>query len=113
MHGSVGLGGGVEGRWDAVTGLTAVVAVPVVNGAVLILVCSNKHNGKQDLVIRNHKRMMGQLFCKVFQGARQTTGEKQTKILFSIIMDVLRKKKVSFIGVCRYLQIVAVFADKK
>lgn len=44
MHGSVGLGGGVERRRDAVTGLTAVVAVPVVHSTVRVLVCSHKHN---------------------------------------------------------------------
>lgn len=38
VHGSVGLGGGVERRWDAVTGLTAVVAVPVVHSAVWVFV---------------------------------------------------------------------------
>lgn len=46
VHGGVGLGGGVVGRWDAVTGLTAVVAVPVVHRAVWILVCSHKHSGR-------------------------------------------------------------------
>lgn len=44
VHGSVGLGGGVVGRRDAVTGLTAVVAVPVVHSAVWVLVCSHKHS---------------------------------------------------------------------
>lgn len=39
VHGSVGLGGGVVGRRHAVTGLTAVVTVPVVHSAVWILVC--------------------------------------------------------------------------
>lgn len=39
VHGGVGLGGGVEGGRHAVTGLTAVVAVPVIHGAVRILVC--------------------------------------------------------------------------
>lgn len=44
VHGSVGLGGGVVGRWDAVTGLTAVVTVPVIHCAVWVLVCSHKHS---------------------------------------------------------------------
>ena len=48
VHWSVGLGGCVEGRRDTVTGLAAVVAVPVVHGAVWILVCSHKHNGRRD-----------------------------------------------------------------
>lgn len=39
VHGGVGLRGGVVGRRDAVTGLTAVVAVPVVHSAVRVLVC--------------------------------------------------------------------------
>lgn len=38
VHGGVGLGRGVEGRRDAVTGLAAVVAVPVVHGAVWIVI---------------------------------------------------------------------------
>lgn len=38
VHGGVGLGRGVEGGRDAVTGLAAVVAVPVVHGAVRVLV---------------------------------------------------------------------------
>lgn len=42
VHGSIGLGGGVVRRWDAVTGLTAVVAVPVIHCAVWVLVCSPK-----------------------------------------------------------------------
>ena len=44
VHGSVGLGGGVVGRWNAVTGLTAVVAVPVVHSTVWVLVCSHRHS---------------------------------------------------------------------
>lgn len=50
VHGSVGLGGGVVGRWDAVTGLTAVVTVPVVHGAVRVLVCSHKHSRGREKV---------------------------------------------------------------
>lgn len=42
VHGSVGLRRGVEWRRDAVAGLTAVVAVPVIHSAVLVLVCSRK-----------------------------------------------------------------------
>lgn len=38
VHGGVGLGRGVEGGRDAVAGLAAVVAVPVVHGAVRVLV---------------------------------------------------------------------------
>lgn len=61
VHGSVGLGGGVVGRRDAVTGLTAVVAVPVIHGAVWVLVCSHKHSGRRDKARgRDEKRMMGQ-----------------------------------------------------
>lgn len=41
VHGSVGLGGGVVGRWNAITGLTAVVAVPVIGSAVWIVICAN------------------------------------------------------------------------
>lgn len=41
MHGSVGLGGGVVGRRNAITGLTAVVAVPVVGSTVWIVICAN------------------------------------------------------------------------
>ncbi len=44
VHGSVGLGGGVVGRRDAVTGLAAVVALPVVHSAVWIIICSHKHS---------------------------------------------------------------------
>jgi len=51
VHGGVGLRGGVVGGRDAVTGLAAVVAVPVVHGAVRILVCSRG----------NENRMMGQI----------------------------------------------------
>lgn len=48
VHGSVGLRGGVEGRRDAVAGLTAVVAVPVVHSAVWVVVCSHKDSGRLD-----------------------------------------------------------------
>lgn len=41
VHGSVGLGGGVVGRRNAITGLTAVVAVPVVGSTVWIIICTN------------------------------------------------------------------------
>lgn len=41
VHGSVGLGGGVEGRRNAITGLAAVVAVPVVCSTVWVLVCTD------------------------------------------------------------------------
>lgn len=37
VHGGVGLGGGVVTRGQAVTGLTAVVAVPVIYSAVLVI----------------------------------------------------------------------------
>lgn len=47
MHRSVGLGRGIEGGWDAVTGLAAVVAVPVVHSAVRILICSRRDTGRQ------------------------------------------------------------------
>lgn len=50
VHGSVGLRGGVVGRWDAVTGLTAVVAVAVVHGAVRILVCSQEERRRDRMV---------------------------------------------------------------
>lgn len=53
VHGSIGLGGGVEGRRDAVTGLTAVVTVPVINGTVWVLVCSHNTVGDEmKLVVR-------------------------------------------------------------
>lgn len=48
----VGLGCAVVRGWDAVTGFTAVVAVPVVHGAVGVIVCrderrkKNGHDGK-------------------------------------------------------------------
>ena len=42
VHGGVWLGGGVVRRREAVTGLTAVVAVAVVHCAVWVLVC-RKH----------------------------------------------------------------------
>lgn len=45
VHGGVGLGGGVEGGWDAVTGLTAVVAVPVIHSTVRILICGGRRGG--------------------------------------------------------------------
>ena len=38
VHGRVRLGGGVVGRRDAVTGLAAVVTVPVIHGAVWIII---------------------------------------------------------------------------
>lgn len=41
VHGSVRLGGGVVGRWNAITGLTAVVAVPIVGSTVWIVICAN------------------------------------------------------------------------
>lgn len=41
VHGSIGLGGGVVGRRNAITGLTAVVAVPVVGSTVWIVICAN------------------------------------------------------------------------
>lgn len=47
VHGSIGLGGGVEGRRDAVTGLAAVVTVPVINGTVWVLVCSHNTVGDE------------------------------------------------------------------
>lgn len=47
MHGSVGLGGSVVRRWNAVTGLTAVVAVPIVGSAVWILICTHNHRGNR------------------------------------------------------------------
>lgn len=63
VHGSVGLGGGVVGRRDAVTGLTAVVAVPVIHGAVWILVCSHKDSGRQEKVRRREKD--GDILCNL------------------------------------------------
>lgn len=55
VHGGVGLGGGVVGRRDAVTGLAAVVAVPVVHGAVWILVWSCKHSDRRNEVTRREE----------------------------------------------------------
>lgn len=46
VHGSIGLGGGVVGRRDAVTGLAAVIAVPVIYGAVWIIVCDKARTEK-------------------------------------------------------------------
>lgn len=48
VHGSVGLGGGVVRRRDAVTGLTAVVAVPVIHSTVWVLVCSRERSKRWD-----------------------------------------------------------------
>lgn len=43
VHGSVGLGRGVEGRWDAVTCFAAIVAVSVIHSAIVVLICSHNH----------------------------------------------------------------------
>lgn len=48
VHGSVGLGGGVVGRRNAITGLTAVVAVPVISSAVWIIICANTAAQRQE-----------------------------------------------------------------
>jgi len=55
VHWSIGLGGCVVRRRDAVTGLTAVVAVPVINSTIWVLVCSHKHSGRQDRIRRRDK----------------------------------------------------------
>lgn len=55
VHGCIGLGGGVVGRRDAVTGLTTVVTVPVIHGTVWILVCSHKDSGREEKVRRREK----------------------------------------------------------
>lgn len=39
VDGGIGLGGGVVRWWDAVAGLAAVIAVPVVHGAVRVVIC--------------------------------------------------------------------------
>lgn len=52
VHGGVGLRGGVVRGRDAVTGLTAVVTVPVIHSAVWILICSQM---KQHGVTRNNR----------------------------------------------------------
>lgn len=49
VHGSIGLGGGVVGRRDAVTGLAAVVTVPVIHGAVWIIVCDRTKRGQKNI----------------------------------------------------------------
>lgn len=38
VHGRVGLGGGVEWRWDAVAGFAAVVTVSIIDSAVWIII---------------------------------------------------------------------------
>lgn len=46
---SVGLGCAVVGRGDAVTGFTAVVAVPVVHSTVWVFICTEVHaHGKRN-----------------------------------------------------------------
>lgn len=43
----VGLGCAVVRGWDAVTGFAAVVAVPVVHGAVGVIVCRDERRKKK------------------------------------------------------------------
>lgn len=48
VDGGVGLGRAVVGRGDAVTGFTAIVAVPVVHSTVWVFICTEVHaNGKR------------------------------------------------------------------
>lgn len=42
VDGGVWLGRAVVGRGDAITGFTAIVAVPVVHSAVLVFICTWK-----------------------------------------------------------------------
>lgn len=44
----VGLGCAVVGRGDAVTGFTAIVAVPVVHSTVLVLICTEAHGKRKN-----------------------------------------------------------------
>lgn len=46
----VGLGCAVVGRRDAITGFTAIVAVPVVHSTVLVLICTEAHGKKKKLI---------------------------------------------------------------
>lgn len=62
VHGGIGLGGGVVRRWDAVTGLAAVVAVPVVHSAVWILIFSTQREAG-DKVKRREKDRTFTLHC--------------------------------------------------
>lgn len=49
----IGLGCAVVGRGDAVTGFTAIVAVPVVHSAVWVFICTEAHaHGKRKKFIR-------------------------------------------------------------
>lgn len=41
---SIGLGGCIVRGWDAVAGLTAVVTVPVIHGAVRVIICKKGPN---------------------------------------------------------------------
>lgn len=43
VYGGIGLGCTVVGRGDAVTGFTAIVAVPVVHSAVRVFICRDKN----------------------------------------------------------------------
>lgn len=67
VHGGVGLRRGVEGGRDAVTGLAAVVAVPVVHGAVRVLVWP-----RGDTVSRTAQSWLLFLFFKVVNVFKKT-----------------------------------------
>lgn len=62
VHGGVGLGRGVEGRRDAVTGLAAVVAVPVVHGAVRIVVWPHGHTVRVGYCVFKNKFLFFKLY---------------------------------------------------
>lgn len=49
VHGGVGLSRGVVTRRQAVTGLAAVVTVPVIYGAVLVIQSCNRRKSKKNL----------------------------------------------------------------
>lgn len=44
---SIGLGCAVVGRRDAITGFTAIVAVPVVHSAVWVFICKDVHGKRR------------------------------------------------------------------
>lgn len=43
----IGLGCTVVGRWNAVTGFAAVVAVPIINSAVWVLICTETQKSRE------------------------------------------------------------------
>lgn len=51
VDGGVWLGCAVVGRGDAITGFTAIVAVPVVHSAVLVFICTWKEKNNEFVLL--------------------------------------------------------------